>query len=241
VWSPKGPDGCSVGGMEDQSVVDVGDVRLAYRTWGDPFGSPVVLLHGLGGSAASWEAVGSLLGEEWRVYALDLRGHGESDWPDEYAFELMREDVLGFLNECDLPRVGLVGHSVGGVVAYLLAEEHADRVERLVLVETPAPFPGEPWPERQPEGPVDYDENAVPAIRAQFTDPDPQWEEELGQIVAPTLIITGGPESTMPQDRLPEMESMIPDCRLITLGGGHYPHQKYADQVAQQISEFFTS
>ncbi|MYT55612.1 alpha/beta hydrolase, partial [Streptomyces sp. SID7834] len=55
--------------MEDQSVVDVGDVRLAYRTWGDPFGSPVVLLHGLGGSSLSWEAVAALLGEEWRVYA----------------------------------------------------------------------------------------------------------------------------------------------------------------------------
>ncbi|NEE39192.1 alpha/beta hydrolase, partial [Streptomyces sp. SID7982] len=53
--------------MEDQSVVDVGDVRLAYRAWGDAFGSPVVLLHGLGGSAAHWEAAGTLLGQEWRV------------------------------------------------------------------------------------------------------------------------------------------------------------------------------
>lgn len=235
------PGACSVGGMEDQSVVDVGDVRLAYRTWGDPFGSPVVLLHGLGGSAASWEAAGSLLGEEWRVYALDLRGHGESDWPDEYALELMRDDVLGFLDECDLDRVGLVGHAMGGVVAYLLAQEHADRVERLVLVETPPPFPDEQEAEWHPEGPVDYDENAVPAVRAQIADPDPRWEEELGQIVAPTLIITGGPESPMPQDRLPEMESLIPDCRLITLGGGHDVHRRNAEQVAQQITEFFTS
>lgn len=216
-------------------------MRLAYRTWGDPFGSPVVLLHGLGGSAASWEAVGSLLGEEWRVYALDLRGHGESDWPDEYALEMMRDDVLGFLDECELDRVGLVGHSMGGVVAYLLAEERADRVERLVLVETPPPFAGEGISERQPQGPVDYDENAVPAVKAQIADPDPQWEEMLEQIVAPTLILTGGSESTMSQDRLPEMESMIPDCRLIPLGGGHHVHQKYPDQVAHQITEFFTS
>ncbi|MGW6898925.1 alpha/beta fold hydrolase [Streptomyces sp. NBC_01718] len=227
--------------MEDQSVVDVGDVRLAYRTWGDPFGSPVVLLHGLGGSAASWEAVGSLLGEEWRVYALDLRGHGESDWPDEYSFELMRDDVLGFLDECDLDRVGLVGHSMGGVVAHLLAQEHADRVERLVLVETPPPFPSEPRPATQPEGPVDYDWNVVAPIRAQVADPDPQWADGLGEIVAPTLMIAGGPESTMPQGRLADMASLIPDCRLITLGGGHRVHEIHADQVAQQITEFFTS
>ncbi|WP_069169532.1 alpha/beta fold hydrolase [Streptomyces griseus] len=227
--------------MEDQSVVDVGDVRLAYRAWGDPFGSPVVLLHGLGGSSASWEAVGGLLGEEWRVYALDLRGHGESDWPDEYGFEQMRDDVLGFLDELDLDRVGLVGHAMGGVVAYLLAEEHADRVERLVLVETPPPFPGQLPAEDTLPGPVDYDENAVPAVRAQTEEPDPRWEEELGQIVAPTLMIAGGPESGMPQGRLPDMASLVPDCRLLTLGGGHQVHMRHPDQVAQQITEFFTS
>lgn len=215
-------------------------MRLAYRTWGDAFASPVVLLHGLGGSSASWEAVGGLLGEEWRVYALDLRGHGESDWPDEYTFEQMRDDVLGFLDMCELDRVGVVGHSMGGVVAYLLAEEHADRVERLVLVETPPPFPGQAA-EGRPTGPVDYDENAVPEVQAQIAAPDPRWEEELGQIVAPTLMIAGGPESAMPQDRLADMASLIPDCRLITLGGGHQVHTRHADQVAQQITEFFTS
>ncbi|MGW8885220.1 alpha/beta fold hydrolase [Streptomyces sp. NPDC055749] len=227
--------------MEDQSVVDVGDVRLAYRTWGDPFGSPVVLLHGLGGSAANWEALGSLLGAEWRVYALDLRGHGESDWPDEYAFEQMSEDVLGFLDECELDRVGLVGHSMGGVVAQLLAHEHSDRVERLVLVETPAPFPGEENPLPLPEGPVDYDENVVPAVLAQLTDPDPEWAEGLGEIVAQTMIISGGPASTMPQERLSEVASLIPDCRLITIPGGHRVHETRADQVAHEITEFFTS
>jgi len=221
--------------------VDVGDVRLAYRTWGDPFGSPVVLLHGLGGSSLSWEAVAALLGEEWRVYAIDLRGHGESDWPDEYGFEQMRDDVLEFLDACELDRVGVVGHSMGGVVAYLLAEEHADRVERLVLVETPPPFPGQPAAEGPLGGPVDYDENAVDEVRAQVADPDPRWAEELGQIVAPTLMIAGGPESTMPQARLSDMASLIPDCRLITLGGGHHVHKRHPDQVAQQISEFFTS
>ncbi|MDQ0793091.1 alpha/beta fold hydrolase [Streptomyces sp. B1I3] len=227
--------------MEDQSVVDVGDVRLAYRAWGDPFGSPVVLLHGLGGSSASWEAVGGLLGAEWRVYALDLRGHGESDWPDEYGFEQMRDDVLGFLDELELDRVGLVGHSMGGVVAYLLAEEHADRVERLVLVETPPPFPGEPGAEFSPSGPVDYDENVVPAVAAQVAGPDPRWEEELGQIVAPTLILAGGPESTMPQDRLADLATLIPDSELITLGGGHRPHERDPGQFAARITEFFTS
>ncbi len=221
--------------------MDVGDVRLAYRAWGDAFGSPVVLLHGLGGSAGDWEATGALLGQEWRVYALDLRGHGESDWPDEYDLVLMAEDVAGFLDELELDRVGLVGHGVGGAVARLLAQEHSDRVERLVLVETPAPFPGDPGPAGAPEGPVDYDEHAVPAVRGRLADPGPEAADGLGEIVAPTLIITGGPESAMEQHRQADMAALIPDCRLITVPGGHRPHETRADQVAGHITEFFTS
>ncbi|MEV0319704.1 alpha/beta fold hydrolase [Streptomyces sp. NPDC050658] len=227
--------------MEDHAVVDVGDVRLAYRSWGDPYGAPVVLLHGLGGSAAAWDEVGRILGEEWRVYALDLRGHGESDWPEEYAFELMRDDVLGFLDELGLDRVGIVGHSMGGVVGYLLAQEHPDRVERLVLEEAPPPFPREPVEVQRPDGPVDYDWPVVPAIRGQVDDPDPEWAERLGEIVAPTLFVAGGPDSSMSQVRIPDLVAAIPDCRLITIPVGHSVHEARPRQFARQVSEFFSS
>ncbi|MEV0091269.1 alpha/beta hydrolase [Streptomyces sp. NPDC050738] len=227
--------------MDDRGVVDVGDVRLAYRSWGDPFGSPVVLLHGLTGSSASWDKVGPLLGEEWRVYALDLRGHGESDWPDEYSFELMRDDVLGFLDELALDRVGIVGHSMGGLVAFLLAQDHPDRVERLALEDPAPPYPREPFGSATPEGPVDYDTNLVPALFAQVSAPDPEWADRIEEIVAPTLIVAGGPDSAMPQEMLHDMAAAIPDCRLITIPVGHDVHAQQPQQFVEQLTEFFTS
>ncbi len=228
--------------MGEHSVVDVGDVRLAYRTWGDSYGAPVVLLHGLGASAASWEEAGQALGEEWRVYAIDLRGHGESDWPDEYAVELMRDDVLGFLDELELDRVGLVGHGMGGVVARLLAQEHADRVERLVLEDAPPPFPGgTAVRDVRPDEPLDYDWPVVPAVTRQLADPDPDWLDGLGEIVAPTLIIMGGPDSSVSRDRMPDLAALIPDCRTITIPAGRSIHEEQPRPFAQEVTEFLTS
>jgi 3-oxoadipate enol-lactonase len=73
----------------------------------------MVLLHGLGSNGSSWTAIAEALGESHRVYVPDMRGHGASDWPGTYSFELMRNDVLGFLDALGLDRVTLIGHSTG--------------------------------------------------------------------------------------------------------------------------------
>src|SRR5690349_10240497 len=98
--------------MSDEVTVD--GVRLAYRAYGPVDGSPVVLLHALGDSGAGWEPVARGLADTHRVYALDLRGHGDSADPGAYSFELMRDDVRGFLDALGLDAVTLVGHSMGG-------------------------------------------------------------------------------------------------------------------------------
>ncbi len=153
-----------------------------------------------------------------------------------------RDDVLGFIDELELDRVGLVGHGMGGVVAHLLAQDHADRVERLVLEETPPPFPGGTAArDVRPDEPLDYDWPVVPAITRQLADPDPDWLDGLGEIVAPTLIITGGPDSSVPQDRMPDMAALIPDCRLITIPAGRSIHEEQPRPFAQEITEFLTS
>ncbi|MFF4467279.1 alpha/beta fold hydrolase [Streptomyces mirabilis] len=62
------------------------------------------------------------LADRWYLYAPDLRGHDRSGRPGVYSFQLMREDALGLMDVLGLDRVSLVGHSLDGVVAYLLAE-----------------------------------------------------------------------------------------------------------------------
>jgi pimeloyl-ACP methyl ester carboxylesterase len=58
----------------------------------------MVLLHALGERGSDWTSVTQAFAERYRVYAPDLRGHGDTDWPGNYSFQLMRDDVIGLLD-----------------------------------------------------------------------------------------------------------------------------------------------
>lgn len=118
-------------------------LRLAHREFGGEGKPPVVILHGLLGSSRNWTAAGGDLAEHFQVFALDLRNHGDSPHASGHTYELMAQDVLGWLDEQGLQRVHLIGHSMGGKVAMRLACRHADRVSALVVVDI-APRPKAP-------------------------------------------------------------------------------------------------
>jgi len=216
--------------MDDHYALEIGGLRLAYQVWGPADAPPLVLLHALGESAADWGGVAPAFARHYRVYAPDLRGHGRSDWPGEYSVELMRADVLAFLDGLALDRVDLIGHSMGGLVAYLLAGEHPGRVRRLILEDIAALFPRQRSIPARPDGDLRYDWEMVLAIRSQIDGPDPAWLERLSQITAETLVIAGGPHSHVPQDRVAELARRIPGARSETIAAGHLIHD--ADPAA---------
>lgn len=110
-------------------------VQLFHRDLGGAGRPPLVILHGLLGSSRNWETAGAGLAQKFHVSALDLRNHGRSPHADEMTYEAMMDDVLSWLDARALPRVALLGHSLGGKVAMLLACRHPERVERLIAVD----------------------------------------------------------------------------------------------------------
>jgi pimeloyl-ACP methyl ester carboxylesterase len=212
-------------GRDDKNLVDIGRIQLAYRASGPRNGQPLVLLPALGETSSDWDIVTPAFARHWRVYAVDLRGHGRSDWPGDYSLELMQDDVLGFLDALALDHVDLIGHSLGGGIAYLLAARAAHRVGRLVLEEPPPPFPRERPAAVRPDGPLNFDWAVVAAVRPQLDQPDPSWLERLDAISAPTLIVGGGSSSHIPHQQLMDMARRIRHSHSVTIPVGHEIHR----------------
>ena len=115
--------------------VKVRGVRLHYVDWGGA-GQSMLLLHGDMRTSRSWDAVARRLMGEYRIIALDMRGHGDSDWtPRGYRFAERVDDLAAFCRLLELRKVIGVAHSTGGVVMALCAQENPGLFSRLALME----------------------------------------------------------------------------------------------------------
>ncbi len=124
------------GGAPGQYLDFPDGTQAHYRDQGNPDGPPVVLLHGSGSSLHTWEAWVDVLGDRYRMISLDLPGHGLTGRTvrAEYNRLGMTNFVLRFAHELDLGEFVLVGHSMGGSVAWNLARYRPYRVSHLVLL-----------------------------------------------------------------------------------------------------------
>jgi pimeloyl-ACP methyl ester carboxylesterase len=113
--------------------------RIVADEAGDPAGPPVVLLHGGGQTRHSWgTTLGAVASRGWRAYAIDLRGHGESDWAadGDYTLDAFAGDVLAISRALE-QRPALVGASLGGIASLAAIGEHTEEsvARALVLVD----------------------------------------------------------------------------------------------------------
>jgi len=117
--------------------VTANGLRLAYQHWPGRPGAPALLcLPHLTGHKGSYADLGAALAPDYAVYALDLRGRGESDQPaDGYGFAYHAADLLGCADAWGLPAFSLIGHSFGATAAAYLAALRPERVQALVLLD----------------------------------------------------------------------------------------------------------
>jgi pimeloyl-ACP methyl ester carboxylesterase len=112
-------------------------LRLRLRDWGGPTVTPAILLvHGLASNAHIWDLLAPLLADDFRVAAIDQRGHGQSDKPtDDYNLMTIAEELADAIRALGWMRPLVVGHSWGANVALQLAADHPELPGGIVLLD----------------------------------------------------------------------------------------------------------
>ena len=108
-------------------------LTLHFREQGK--GTPVIILHGLFGSATNWQTMARHLSGQYRVVTPDLRNHGKSGHADSMDYPEMAHDVLDLMDKLEFQSGVLIGHSMGGKVAMQFALEQPERVDKLVILD----------------------------------------------------------------------------------------------------------
>jgi pimeloyl-ACP methyl ester carboxylesterase len=123
----------------------VDGLRLHTLEWGKGDAPPVVCVHGYTGSAEAFNAPARHWQDRFHIVAPDVRGHGESAWSPEGAYQYLDQvgDLAAFVDQLELPRFVLVGTSMGGIIAMAYAAARAERLRGLVVNDIgPDPEPG---------------------------------------------------------------------------------------------------
>lgn len=118
-----------------------GPLRIHFRDWGAPENPPLVLVHGLRDHSHSFDDLARGLSRDYRVYAVDLRGHGDSETTPYYAFGHFVGDLRNLIRALRLERPIVVGHSFGGEVVGQWAGAFPDVPRAVVLIEGLGPPP----------------------------------------------------------------------------------------------------
>ena len=115
-------------------------MKLHYKKYGE--GQPLIIVHGLFGTLDNWQTLGKKIAEGFEVYLVDQRNHGHSPHSKDMNYQLMSDDLHELITDLDLSDVILVGHSMGGKAVMTYATQHAEFIDKLVVVDiAPKQYP----------------------------------------------------------------------------------------------------
>lgn len=120
-------------------------MNLNYKNFGS--GKTLIILHGLFGMLDNWLSIAKILSKNFEVFILDLRNHGRSEQNDIFNYQVMAADLKEFLEEQNIFKCHILGHSMGGKVALQFAALYPGYVEKLILADI---FPKD-YPEERPD------------------------------------------------------------------------------------------
>jgi pimeloyl-ACP methyl ester carboxylesterase len=246
----------------------VGGQRLSYLDFGGP-GRPLLALHGHYNEASVFAPLASTLAPQWRVIALDQRGHGESDRAHSYGRDEYVADVAAFHRHLGVGPAAVLGHSLGGVNAYQFAARHPDAVSALVVVDIGAVVDCD-WsfttrlpglaPSR--EALAAALGAAAPYLECSFRRTDQGWGFSFGisdtvasqkalngdhwndwtSVTCPTLLVHGSRSAELAASHAHDMVTRRAGAiRRVELPAGHVVHHDVPNRFADEVAGFLAA
>lgn len=115
-------------------------MKLHFKEFGE--GETLIVLHGLLGMLDNWQSPANVYSKQFRTILLDARNHGHSPHSHEFDYEVMAADLLEFMDDHGIEHAHLLGHSMGGKTAMKFAQNHPERVDKLIVADIgPKPYP----------------------------------------------------------------------------------------------------
>ena len=118
-------------------------MKLFFRKYGEK-NPALIIVHGLYGMSDNWVAIAKALSKEFEVFVIDQRNHGNSPHSTEHNYNLLQEDLHEFMQEQEIEKAVLLGHSMGGKTVMNFAKYHPEMISALVVVDiSPKRYKGE--------------------------------------------------------------------------------------------------
>jgi pimeloyl-ACP methyl ester carboxylesterase len=243
------------GANVERRYVRIGEVDIHYQVAGQ--GPPVVLVHGLSGSTRWWARNVGPMARSFRVHIVDLIGFGRSRGPHPFVLGDAATHLTRWMDQIEVERASIIGHSMGGFIAADLAAEFPDRVDRLVLVDA-AILPSDRGHARQAvnlfRGVSRLPVRFLPILMADAYRAGPSsirkaarelttadLRPKLSRIEVPTLVIWGEHDTLVPRAIGEEIRANLPNASWVVLeGAGHNPMWDRADAFNRVVVEFLS-
>lgn len=222
------------------------DIQLHYTEQGS--GQPLILLHGNGEDSNYFVHQIDHFSKEYRVIAIDTRGHGQSPRGSKpFTIKQFAEDLYNFMDEKGIEKASLVGFSDGGNIALIFALKHPEQVDRLILNGANL-FPSGVKPRYQWPIEIGYhiaktfakkDEKAkknTEMLGLMVNEPQIQ-PSELAQLTMPVLVIAGT-KDMIKESHTKLIYNNLPNAKLEIIEGDHFVANKNHEAFNAAVSSF---
>lgn len=233
-------------------------------------GTPIIALHAYWMESGTYEGLAEALAPEWRIIALDQRGHGYSSHSNDLSWDAFISDLGAFLDHLHLgDPVILAGNSLGGTVAFRFAARYPQRVSAMIVEESPAEEDSDLDFMRQWAGVYPtrealkekIGERLAWSVEPSFRQTTEGWTlafspaaladaqsglngdfwDDWRSTDCPTLLVRGRHSRAVEGDVLESMSVERPNTTLVTLDAGHVVHHDKPEAFADEVRKFLTA